>query len=73
MIVRELNGNKTYQKLDLTQADIINSPYYYLMQNDVIYVEPNKTRVNSSVIGPNLTVGISALSLVVTILALTLK
>lgn len=73
LIVRETNGNKTYQKLDLTQANIINSPYYYLSQNDMIYVEPNKTKVNSSVIGPNLTVGISALSLVVTILALTIR
>ena len=73
LLIREKDGVKTYQKIDITKTDFVNSPYYYLSQNDVIYVEPNKTRVNSSVIGPNLTVGISALSLVVTILALTLK
>lgn len=73
LVIREKDGVKTYQKIDITKTDFINSPYYYLSQNDVVYVEPNKTRVNSSVIGPNLTVGISALSLVVTILALTLK
>lgn len=73
LLIREKNGIKTYEKIDITKTDFINSKNYYLSQNDVIYVEPNKTRVNSSTIGPNLTVGISALSLVVTILALTLK
>jgi polysaccharide export outer membrane protein len=64
---------KTYEKIDITKTDFINSPNYYLSQNDVIYVEPNKTKLNSSAVGPNLTIGISALSLVVTILALTIK
>ncbi len=73
LLIREKNGTKTYEKIDITKTDFINSSNYYLTQNDVIYVEPNKTRVNSSVVGPNLTIGISALSLVVTILALTLK
>ena len=73
LLIREKNGTKSYEKIDITKTDFINSPNYYLSQNDVIYVEPNKTRINSSVVGPNLTIGISALSLVVTILALTLK
>lgn len=71
LIIREENGVKRYQKVDITKGDFVNSPYYYLSQNDVIYVEPNKTRVNSSVIGPNISVGISALSLIITIIALT--
>lgn len=73
LIIREENGVKSFQKVDITKADFINSPYYYLSQNDVVYVEPNKTRVNSSVIGPNITVGISALSLIITIVALTTR
>ena len=73
LLIREKNGVKTYEKIDITKTDFINSPNYYLSQNDVIYVEPNKTKLNSSVVGPNLTIGISALSLVVTILALTVK
>lgn len=73
LLIREKNGVKSYERIDLTKTDFINSPNYYLSQNDVIYIEPNKTKVNSSAIGPNLTVGISALSLVVTILALTIK
>ena len=73
LLIREKNGVKTYEKIDITNTDFINSKNYYLSQNDVIYVEPNKTKVNSSAVGPNLTIGISALSLVVTILALTIK
>jgi polysaccharide export outer membrane protein len=73
MIIREKEGVKTIGYVDITDKDIINSPYYYLCQNDVIYVKPNKTKVNSSVIGPNLTVGISAISLIVTIIALSTR
>ncbi|NJM78919.1 MAG: polysaccharide export protein [Flavobacterium sp.] len=73
MLIREKEGNKEIQKIDITKPNFISSPYYYLAQNDVIYVEPNKTRVNSAAIGPNITIGISALSLIVTIIALTTK
>lgn len=72
-VLREINGVKTINEVDLTQADFINSPYYYLAHNDVIYVKPNKTRVNSSVIGPNVTVAISAISLLITIIALSTR
>lgn len=70
LVIREENGKKVYKYIDLTNADFINSPYYYLDQNDVVYVNPNKTKINSSVIGPNVTVGISAVSLLITIIAL---
>ncbi len=73
LVIREKDGLKNIIHVDLTKADIINSPYYYLAHNDVIYVEPNQTKVNSSVIGPNLTVGISAISLIVTIIALSTR
>lgn len=73
LLIREKNGTKTTERIDLTKSDFLNSSSYYLSQNDVVYVEPNKTRINSSVVGPNLTVGISALSLIVTIIALTAK
>ncbi|CAM3645657.1 polysaccharide biosynthesis/export family protein [Flavobacterium gelidilacus] len=73
LVIREENGIKSFQKVDITKGDFVNSPYYYLSQNDVIYVEPNKTRVNSSVIGPNVTVGLTALSLLITIIAITVR
>lgn len=73
LLIRDENGVKSTHRLDLTKSDIVNSTYYYLAQNDVVYVEPNKTRINSSAVGPNIAVGISALSLVVTIIALTTR
>jgi polysaccharide export outer membrane protein len=62
MVIREKDGEKSIEKVDITQADFINSPYYYLAQNDVIYVEPNKTQVNSSVIGSDIRTTLSVLS-----------
>jgi polysaccharide export outer membrane protein len=73
LIIRDKEGTKTIAKVDVTNRDFINSEYYYLSQNDQIYVEPNKTKVNSSIIGPNISVGISLVSLLITIMALTIK
>lgn len=73
LIIRDEEGKKTYNYVDITKTDFISSPFYYLSQNDLIYIEPNKTRVNSSVIGPNLTVGISAISLLITIISIATR
>lgn len=73
LIIREDNGKRTYNRVDMTKSNFMNSPYYFLNQNDIVYVEPNKTRINSSAVGPNISIGISALSLLVTILALTIR
>lgn len=73
MVIREKQGVKSINYVDLTDVNIVNSPFYYLSQNDVVYVKPNQTRVNSSVVGPNLTIGISAVSLLVTIIALSTR
>ena len=72
-VIREVDGVKTINTIDLSSSNLINSPYYFLVQNDVIYVEPNKTRVNSSVVGPNVSVILTSLSLLIAILALTVK
>lgn len=40
-IIREQNGYREIGTIDLTSKDIFNSPYYYVAQNDIIYVEPN--------------------------------
>lgn len=44
LILGEKDGETTYSYLDLTKAEVVNSPYYNLRQNDVIYVEPKATR-----------------------------
>jgi len=62
MVIREKEGVKSIEKVDITSTDFINSPYYYLTQNDVVYVEPNKTQVNNSVIGSDIRTTLSVLS-----------
>lgn len=43
-VIREENGTRTRALLDITDADIMDSPYYHLKQNDVIYIEPTAPR-----------------------------
>lgn len=42
LIIREQNGRRQYIPIDLTSKDVFNSPYYYLKNNDIIYVTPGK-------------------------------
>lgn len=69
MLIRETDGQKTMHRLDLTQQSTLNSPYYYLAQNDVIYVEPNKSQINNSKLGANTNVIISVASLLITVIS----
>ncbi|MBC7439002.1 MAG: polysaccharide biosynthesis/export family protein [Flavobacterium sp.] len=73
IVLRDINGVKTINRIDITKTDFINSEFYYLTQNDVVYVEPNKTRVNASAIGPNASIIISGLSLLITVVALLIR
>jgi polysaccharide biosynthesis/export protein len=73
LVIRDHNGQKSFHRIDITKADFVNSPFYYLAQNDVVYVEPNKTKVNSAAIGPNTSVIISAISILVSLSVLIFK
>ena len=70
LVIREIDGVKSYNRVDITKADFINSPFYYLAQNDVVYVEPIKTKINGAAIGPNTGVIISISSLLITLITL---
>jgi polysaccharide export outer membrane protein len=70
LIIREIDGVKSYNRVDITSADFIHSPFYYLAQNDVVYVEPIKTKINGAAIGPNTGVIISISSLLITLITL---
>lgn len=48
LLIRDDNGEKTFVRLDVTDPDIFASPYFYLRQNDVVYVEPNKVKQKNS-------------------------
>ena len=45
LLIREVNGLRTFTRIDLTNRELFRSPYYYLHPNDVIYVEPGRARV----------------------------
>jgi polysaccharide biosynthesis/export protein len=67
MVLREKDdGSKEYIAVNLNDKNIIYSPAYYLEQNDVVYVEPNKSKSRSSKYGTAEMYGISALSLLFT-------
>ena len=74
-VIRENNGKRTILFHDLRSADIFNSPCYYLQQNDIVYVEPNKAKAGQSSITQNNSLGVwvSVISLLTTIAVLIFK
>ena len=52
-VTREENGKRHIYVVDIRNSDVYNSPAYYLRQNDIIYVEPNKVRAGQSTVNEN--------------------
>ena len=80
LVIREVNGNRKYARLDLTSAETLMSPYYYLQQGDAVIVEPNKAKKRSSKYGTAenymlsvVSLSFTALTLLASILTLTKK
>lgn len=44
LVIRDNNGIKEFGRIDLTDPAVFASPYYYLRQNDVVYIEPNDAK-----------------------------
>ena len=73
-LYREENGKRSMYHLDLTQADIFESPAFYVQQNDLIYVQPNKSQnVKSSAFSTFLGVGGSVISALASVTALAIS
>lgn len=70
LIREDATGKKSVMTLNLTDANIINSPYYYLQQNDVVYVEPNKIKAQNSKVGQTTTLWFSATSILISLTTL---
>jgi polysaccharide export outer membrane protein len=47
LLIRNASANKEAVRLDLSSSSVMRSPYFYLKQGDVLYVEPNKSKINS--------------------------
>ncbi|PRY06763.1 polysaccharide export outer membrane protein [Pontibacter ummariensis] len=64
LIIRDTNGVRSTVRVNLNSKSLLNSPYYYLQQNDIVYVEPNKAKaLQSSPRTYNLPVWLSLASL----------
>ena len=70
LIREDATGQKFIHVFDLTDANIINSPYFYLQQNDVIYVTPNKVKAQNSSVGSMTTLWFSATSILISLTSL---
>ena len=70
-LIREnAKGRKEIYTINLNDANIVNSPYYYLQQNDVVYVEPNSVKAKNSAIGTSTTIWISVTGALVSLASL---
>lgn len=66
LVIREADGQKNTFSVDLTTKEVLDSPVYYLAQNDVVYVEPNNAKIQSSVI--NYTAFLSVASIIISLI-----
>jgi polysaccharide export outer membrane protein len=48
LVIREVNGHREFARLSLSSAKLFQSPYYFLKQNDIVYVEPSKAKIAQS-------------------------
>ena len=70
LIREDAKGHKQIYRINLNDANLLTSPYYYLQQNDIVYVEPNKVKARNSSIGQSTTLWISATSILISMASL---
>tara|TARA_R110002126_G_scaffold115767_4_gene254511 strand:- start:1625 stop:2398 length:774 start_codon:yes stop_codon:yes gene_type:complete len=66
MVIRDFNGTKVYTRIDLTQKESLNSPVYYLTQNDVVYIQPNQSAITSSALDNRASIWVSIATVLIT-------
>ena len=67
LIREDANGKQEIHTLDLNKTETILSPYYWLQQNDVVYVTPNKTKARNAGVGNSTSLWFSATSILVSL------
>ena len=70
-VIREdVNGKKEIAELNLNDVAVLNSPYYYLQQNDIVYVTPNKSKAGNADIGSSTSLWFSGTSILISLASL---
>ena len=73
-LIREnVDGTKEIVPLNLNDAEIIYSPYYYLQQNDILYIEPNKAKARGADVSSMTSIWFSATSLLMAVITFLLN
>jgi len=70
LVIHDYDGKKTYTRVNLKSQELFESPVYYLAQNDVVYVEPNKTAARASKIGASTGVIIASIGILISVATL---
>ena len=71
LLIREdKSGEKHKVRLNMNDANIINSPYYYLQQNDIVYVEPHKVKARNTFFGSNTSIFYSVIGITTSLVSL---
>ncbi len=70
LIREDINGRQHFYNIDLNDARLVLSPYYYLQQNDVLYISPNKAKAKNSDIGSSTSLWFSATSILLSLASL---
>lgn len=74
LLFREVDGVMTHYTVDLKSSDLLQAPYFYLQQNDVIYVPANAQRVTAANTNTGIwSVGLSSITTMVAVLSLVLR
>lgn len=73
LVIREENGQKVQYRLNLLSNSLFTSPAYYLQQNDVIYVEPNRAKIQDSAYTRSTGLFISLASVIISLIAVIAK
>lgn len=73
LIIRNNGGKRISKRIDLTESDWMNSDFYYLKQNDIVYVEPNTASVKTAGLVGSPNVVLSAVSVLLSIAVLIFK
>lgn len=70
LLIRENNGKRETVRIDLRDKRLINSPYFYLQQNDILYIQPNDPKSRSSALSTAETISISIIGTLISLTSL---